>query len=272
MSLNHDIGELGRQNYLIQWDPKRLESVGHQFQNELRRSITELLSTITAHNEKPQFTTIGLERLCGNVSDPHHSFAVDSVTWGFSLTEPQITKALGYFLDPETHGEAGVQRCMAFMRALYRATGKADPETELQEINPSTLEVEAERCTEDGAGSKRIDLAIEWKTFDERHRLVLLECKFDHILTDGQLSSYQKYAEQELVQGNGDYELFLVVDRLTERTTAELTDNKQWRMLTWRALIRRIEHELADDTALLSKQDFARLRRTILDKCYPYAF
>lgn len=268
MSLNHDISELGGRNYPIQWDPKKLESVGGQLQNLLRRSITELLSTITAHNEKPQFTTIGLERLCGNVSDPHHSYAVDSVTWGFSLTEPQITKALGYFLDPETHGEAGVQRCMAFMRALYRATGKADPETELQEINPNTLEVKAER----GAGSKRIDLAIEWKTFDERRQLVLLECKFDHVLTDGQLSSYQEYAEQELFQGNGDYELFLVVDRLTERTAAELTDNKQWRMLTWRALIRRIEHELTDDTALPSNQDFARLRRTILDKCYPYAF
>lgn len=257
--------ELRGWNQPIEWEPDPLERIYERLKTTLQKNIPKL-AAMAEHGEGIEYSTAELIRLYGDVRSPWHCFSCKPVEWGFNFTEPQVTKALKYFLSPKFHGETGGRRCGAFIRALYLAAGRARPEDtplEFSNAEQATLKVKVECPIEEGAKSKRIDLIFQWKTLDEVNRMIILEFKFGHHVTEGQLQAYEGYCETDNKPDN--YGLFLVAKCLTGRTANELAkgENARWIPLTWRSLIRRFEGELNEDESLPSSEDFARLRRTI---------
>ncbi|MBA2781114.1 PD-(D/E)XK nuclease family protein [Billgrantia kenyensis] len=210
----------------------------------------------------PAYLSIVPASLYGDVSARRHAFAVEGLNWGIRLSEPQVTSALVNFLSPTVFTDAGPRRCAALVRALYRAAGRMDERLRLDPLlaTPGTLEVAAERRT----GDRRIDIAIEWfdgpTTDKTSRRLVLIECKFDHHITSKQLPAYRQYAQRQTAEGG--YALFLLLDRLTSRTTRSIARNKDWQPVTWLAVLRYLEQELIQEPDE-GVEDFACLRRTI---------
>lgn len=266
MSLNHDIGELGGRNQPIEWEPDPLERIYERLKTTLQRNIPKL-AAMAEHGEGIEYSTAELIRLYGDVRSPWHCFSCKPVEWGFNFTEPQVTKALEYFLSPKIHGETGSRRCEAFVRALYLVAGRTQPEDiplEFSDAEQGILTVEAECSNLVSERGRRTDLIIKWTVKGAVTCMFVLEFKFGHHVTEGQLQAYEEHCRKVGVESD-NYELFLVAKRLTGRTAAELAkeENARWIPLTWRSLIRRFEFELSVDESLPSSSDFARLRRTI---------
>lgn len=227
------------------------------------RHMPKLITAAQQGNWSPNYSSAVFSGLWGDITDSGHAFSARAIDWGFKLTEPQCTKALAYFLASDGNEALSRSRCTAFVRALYRAAGRTDGASWMnpEKAKPNTLKVEAERLI----GQKRVDLALGWEdegdaTREAGRRLILIECKFNHHVTKGQLSAYRRFAHRSVKIDSR--ELFLVVDRMTSQTTKALQINQEWVPLTWRALIRRLEVELAA-LGVQVDHDFVRLRRTI---------
>src|SRR5690606_9423986 len=225
------------------------------------RHLPTLLAAAQQGNWTPGYSRAPVVQLWGDVTHSEHVLSVQPIEWGFRFTEPQCTKALAHFLNGDGDETQSRARCAAFVRALYRAAGKQDEgRMNPESAKPNTLTVEAERSI----GKKRVDIALEWEdrrdVEQDNRRLILIECKFNHHVTDGQLSGYRKFASSRAKVGSR--ELFLVVDQMTSHTAQTLRKNNDWAPLTCRALIRRLERELAVGGVQVDG-DFVRLRRTI---------
>lgn len=233
------------------------------------RHMPTLIAAAQSGNWLPDYSTAAVTQLWGDVTDPGHVFNAQAIDWGFNLTEPQCTKALAYFLGAEGDESLSRHRCAAFVRALYRAAGLSNHTglLSLENVKPGTLILEAEKVVDRG----RVDLALEWKDKERVNqasdrRLILIECKFNHHVTEDQLLIYRKHADRHAK--GVPRALFLIVDQMTSQAARELrrSCNKEWIPLTWRALIRRLEIELMA-LGLPADQDFVRLRRTIWNMC-----
>ena len=116
-----------------------------------------------------------LEIVFGSFGPDHafHSFTPD---WGIELSEPQATRGLAYLLGRGS-GKLRAARIRAFLEALKVPNLPDDGILERAKVL---------------AEQDRIDLEIRFPAApNDRLRVVIVEAKFRHQLTEGQLRSYR---------------------------------------------------------------------------------
>ncbi|MCW2309763.1 PD-(D/E)XK nuclease family protein [Rhodobium gokarnense] len=159
------------------------------------------------------------------VRDASHSFYAPRLDWGFRPTEPQATDGLAHLL---MAGDASLRarRIAAFLRALG---------------TPSIPSVDVLEQAEARAEVDRIDLEILIPTADPRKRRpIIIEAKFGHHLTTGQLSRYLKARRNSRYDyANGDFVLLAENDRAAKRLKGRQVT--KWRLVTWQTLWLRFE-------------------------------
>lgn len=271
---------LGVRKYPVEWNDEPLHIICGLRKGAGYRYLKELV----ACDFDVEYDVGAQSKLFGDIGSPYHSFSNATMQWGFCLTEPQITSSIAYFINPDVQGERGVERCKAFVKALYRAAGVVDSKGILPSINDAkkgSLKVESERpvkvVTSDGDKNKRIDISIEWRTQSDKLQVVFIECKFDHYVTNEQLDDYENHAKKMICERgvkNGDYQLFLMLRKLFGRNEEEIDilDNKDWKSLTWHTFLHRLDIEVelglkvAGDDVGPSAKNFAQLRRAVWEK------
>ena len=188
----------------------------------------------------------------------HHLFHAEPVSW-VRLTEPQATSAFVQFLNAEDR-TVRKERVRAFLRALGAGGGRRGAV-----LRKASAEAEA-----DAGQHKRIDILLRWQDDSDRSRGAVVEAKFGHHISTGQLSRYR----ERLLRGiEGRYRsdpgpqeellLFVVSSRRRRHDDKALGRNKDWRWMSWRSLL------LGYDRALEPNHDddeFRQFRRTLWDR------
>ena len=190
---------------------------------------------------------------------PHHFFHAEPVNW-LQLTELQATKAFVHFLNADG-GIVRNKRIQAFVVAL--GSGRKQQNVALHKAC-ATAEAPA------GKG-RRIDLLIEWIDAAGFERGAVVEAKFGHRITTGQLRMYKRHLRERVERPYRQSQsapmehpvLCVVSPRRRSDDEKALRKNKGWRWISWRSLL------LAYDRALESAcddDDFRQFRRTLWDR------
>ena len=190
----------------------------------------------------------------------HHFFHAAPLGWvgRARLTEPQVTKAIAYFLhseDPITRGGR--------VRALLTALGSRTEDVAGNARATAEASVAGKR--------QRIDLLVEWRDGRGFDRAAAIEAKFGHGVTTGQLPAYRghllrverRYRGAEHDGGPEPPLLFVVSSDYRKGDARALAKNRDWRWKSWRSLL------LAWDRFLDPQHDdeeFRRFRRTLWDR------
>nr|CAA6819605.1 MAG: Unknown protein [uncultured Thiotrichaceae bacterium] len=198
----------------------------------------------------------------GKLCSDQSMFRYNSVQWGFSFTEPQITKSLAYFL------KRSPSACWYFLAALFRCDPLLLEAKILVEKVAflKTASVDVEVATEKG---KRIDLVIFWCSPTGQKSCIVIECKLGYSLSDGQLENYTHFVRHE--SECAQYHMFVVAQRRDAKTDEELSENEEWRYREWEGVLRRWEcYITSDENRRFCDEpemgDFARFRRTIWER------
>lgn len=192
----------------------------------------------------------------------HHFFHAAPLGWvtHVRLTEPQITKTIAWFLNSTDH----VAR-WGRIRALLAALG-----CRLEGIEGVPGKV---RVTDQApvACKRSIDLLVEWQDGAAFSRAAVIEAKFGHDVTKGQLKTYRRhllgierrYRQAGHIDGPEPPLLFIVSPSYRKSDARALTRNRDWRWKSWRSLL------LAYDGYLDPQHDdetFRQFRRTLWDR------
>lgn len=178
----------------------------------------------------------------GHIDSPNHLLNVPDWNWGIRLTEPQVTKGWQHFLSPAAVGhDLAAKRVAVFYEAICIAS-KRQPTG----ISISDLSVEAEHSLQIGGRRKAIDLLFRWKeqSASEQNCAIVVELKFGHVLTTGQLPSYKKYVAQQFIKGDGARHksgFFVLSPRTRRRDQNKLRRNTDWSVAYWPAFLRAFE-------------------------------
>ena len=189
----------------------------------------------------------------------HHFFHAAPLGWvsRVRLREPQVTKAIAYFL----HSEDPVTR-EGRIRALLAALGSRTEEV----VGKARATAEAPV-----ADKRSIDLLVEWQDGRGFDRGAVIEAKFGHDVTKGQLRTYRRhlrrverhYRRAQHEDGPEPELLFVVSPDYRKSDARALSRNKCWRWKSWRSLL------LAYDWFLDPQHDdgaFRQFRRTLWDR------
>jgi len=180
-----------------------------------------------AHQPAPPFAPAPVREALA--LHPYHALVRGAPDWGFRLTEPQATKGLEHM----------VRGNPARMRGLLDGLGIVASGVEVAE---ATIEAELHR----------IDLLIRLA-----ERAIIVEAKFGHRVTAGQLSTYwTKTAPRARTQG-----VLLLID---PETAPDLHPKQRgkWHTRSWAALLIALERAMAaspDD----DDEDFRLFRRLL---------
>jgi len=242
------------------WDADPMLVWRRRVSGRIAMATPELLAMLL--EDPPRFAAADLGHVFGKL-DSSHAFHVAPLDWGMRLTEPQATGALAHLLS-HPHREIKAQRIKAFLHALGMRF--LDPDT----YDFGAAEITAERLTRDNL---RIDLELllPWTRSHAtpskpKYRAILVEAKFNHKITPGQLSAYQKHQLQfalTYIPKTLDENLIVLGLRKDRSVADHLKDNPSWRFLSWRTLLVNFERALpaaADDA------NFRLFRRTIWDR------
>jgi len=185
------------------------------------------------------------------LDDERQCFTEGRTEWT-NFLEPQITRGLVHFLNtgPTRLRKA---RCVAFARAVSAC---CKPEHRRSFPNhPRQVRVVAEE--------KRVDILVELNDANDRFG-VAIEAKFNHRLTKGQLKNAVEHTRER--DWDLDRSCFLVVGPHLDRLDCDIMKrNKAWSSVTWWALLRHLESELAVE---VDCADFRRFRSTIWSQSY----
>ncbi len=161
---------------------------------------------------------------------PHHSFSIPEFDWGIRLHEPQITKGLAALLNL---GDTQIrtQRLLAFLKAFG-----------VQNIQAGDLVDATVHAEKVGHNNCRIDILVDniYCQPDGDAKAVIIEAKFGHKITKGQLSNYWntvKYKKEGFILG------------LTEQAANGLTgrQSKLWKFISWRDMWLKFEKHRPDE-------------------------
>ena len=175
-----------------------------------------------------------------------HLFRAEPLVPWMTFTEPQLTKGLAYYLkaaEPDTR--------IARVRALLEGLGAAELGSDMSEVM-----VTAEAPT---SKNKRIDLLIEWNDSSKMRYAAVIEAKFGHDVTSGQLPAYRTHLRKIA----RDRQLLAVVSpRPSRSSTRALQRNRDWRWIAWRDLLVAHERALPVDC---DDEGYLQFRRTLWD-------
>jgi hypothetical protein len=121
------------------------------------------------------------------------------------------------------------------------------------------------------AEGKRIDLVMRWRSAQGLPCLAVLECKFGHYISKGQLPSYQRYVQ---AQAEGEHYRFLVVSHLDSKSQTIVShprNREYWRQVKWKRLLQRWETYLSHSSEPIDLEDFARFRHTLWQKALQHS-
>lgn len=146
----------------------------------------------------------------------YHAFAAPRLLWNVTLTEPMATRTLAGFL---ATGPTHIRK--ARIRAFLLSLGLSEDDL-IGDFGRSRV------TAEEG----RIDLKIVWPN-DENgsQRVVIVEAKFGHKITKGQLSKYSKATRR--LHGNLDHCVLLTLDDAALRDL-HWTQIDLWKNVLWR--------------------------------------
>ena len=186
-------------------------------------------------------------------AEANHGLLFQGIDFLPNLTEPQVTKALAAALDAPTEPERRRERIMDFLVAL------GSPE-EIRDglfcdAAASYPRIEAEwntrYCVEDGIERRRkqgaLDLVLWGPNRDGAVPMVVVEAKFGHQVTDGQLENYTRWVERN----TGSYSRVDKVILSVHGGRKEQNRSEGWRNVSWFSLIRRWEEQSSEDCTSL---------------------
>jgi hypothetical protein len=177
---------------------------------------------------------------------PNHTLSAE--TWlGFELTEPQAGRGIAHFLCVADEPEENRRRCRTALRALLPAE-PADS-TFMQSLEQARdLNVHAEApCKRDR--NRRIDLEFRWTGIDGQPRIAVVEMKFGHVVTVGQLSNYRSHALYYGGQNLANVRLILLTITGKRHHGRRKIDHQDWIPVSWINFLRRWEQEIAADNS-----------------------
>lgn len=181
-----------------------------------------------------------------------HGLACDLGDYVAEQQEPQITGALANALHARGM-PIRWQRIRTFLQALGVEEGLLRSLEGCKE-NPERVVVQAEDPTDDG---RRMDLRISWPGEDPvKLDGVVIEAKFGHEVTEGQLPAYESWAQRYL-NPQGSQLILLTV----EGEQAQADERFHWHPVSWLQLMRRWEGLLPD-----AAQELALVKQLIWQK------
>jgi len=151
----------------------------------------------------------------------HHSFNAPFLNWHFKLSEPNVTQTLAMFLN-EGPDDVKARRIHAFLVAL-----KTPDIPELDRLSHCIVMAEKDR----------IDLEI-WipQGSSGQYRPVIVEAKFGHKVTQGQLSKYTGTRRKDKVLIFKERHCVLLALDDTEMKNLVGKQNNIWKFVAWRDL------------------------------------
>lgn len=155
---------------------------------------------------------------------PDHAFDEEPLKWGFGLTERMATETLARFLTAGC-GATRARRAHAFLQAV----GLPEDCASLDALQRCVVIAEEDR----------IDLKIVW--IDERGKdvVVIIEAKFGHKITEGQLAAYR--ATVERMHRNEPYASILLTLDDSVCTALKGKQRTIWKQVDWRNFWLRFE-------------------------------
>jgi hypothetical protein len=193
-----------------------------------------------------------------------HTLRKSRVEFGFNPTETQLNKALCSFLEAGGSEDLSRKRIRSFLKALfYNSTDN----TFFDEFDKkdNNIWVDSEFSVS-GKKKNRIDLAIGWSVESEKNSqyLVVIENKFKHRVTTGQLSAYRIFAKNKC-QNSDNIFLFLVSPEGSPPESKRSRGYPPWIGRSWLNLLRGWDQSI-DEYTEIDNQDFLRFRRILWDK------
>ena len=162
---------------------------------------------------------------------PDSSLMQPRLEWKMSLSERIATETLARLLNA-----GGVQARAPRIDAFLRALGLGDSELGVTSGRLTSAQVLSEVPALDG---RRIDLKFVWRDAGNQERVLVVEAKFGHVVTEGQLHCYRdttKKHHPKAVQ----HRLILALAE-DAMLPVKRRDDGHWRFCSWRDLWLRFE-------------------------------
>ena len=192
------------------------------------------------------------EDLFGHL-DSYHPFHYQR-SLGFAATEQQITRGISYFIDPSVQGKAGMKRLVAWVQSILASHVNGNLILQsLKSEGMRSLEIHAEYPM---PGQRRADLLIRWSNSGNVYA-VIVEAKFDHHVTTGQLSTYRMQLKKFVSESQ-----YGALVLLTKSGDEAPPNNKDWHPKAWFTVMSNWECLLNDDKDL----GFSLFRQFIWNK------
>ncbi len=214
------------------FDPAPIQRVRLRTRGVIRTTIPVL-----ARQPIPPFRTATINNTFS--LHPGHMFVALQPDWGWRLTETQATRGLAHLV-MQRDKEMRIQ-------ALLAGLGIAVESGELSD---------AEVVAEEG----RIDLLIRWAA---NTRAVVVEAKFAHRVTKGQLSKYRQQS-QKTVPPKGTRYVLLLLDP-EENVLLRGPQRASWTIRTWAACMMTMERCLRKPGAK-DDDNFRQFRRMLWER------
>lgn len=187
------------------YDPDALHRSAHQLETKHKTASNNLAA-------KPWISSFEQSSIASlfNFERPDHAFVSRDLDWGIRLTEPQVTRALAHLLD-RWPNEIRQQRIGSFLRSL----GVED-----------VVDHELEHCRV-VAEEQRIDLRFTWPGRD-----VIVEAKFGHHITRGQLADYRS----KIMPQGTQVDFILLALHASSRAPLRGRQHTIWKFCSWAQL------------------------------------
>ena len=220
----------------IKWQNQDLFNVANKFDKNTKNSAIFILKKYS-----PSWTDIltenlkkNMEQYIGKFSNANHGLNLLDKIYIPNLHERQVTEGFAQCLGSGDKTKK-YNKVLCFLKALRVSEDFLEKEEFLKKTawKNCNLAVEAEVETKD---NKRMDILISWTSPGKYHGVVI-EAKFDHKVTPGQLSAYKKYCSKE--KGIEKPELILLTNEGNQ-----YSKHKDWRPLSWLSLLTRLEKAL----------------------------
>ncbi|MFB1489093.1 MULTISPECIES: hypothetical protein [unclassified Thiocapsa] len=180
---------------------------------------------------------------------------MEPLDWGGRLLERQVTETLSSYLDPTKDSHAAA-RCAVFMQTLFDLSG--DPPIDTTKANRTELRIVAEHQIAWRKRTRRIDLLVELMR-EGRTRAAVLEFKFEHHATKGQLDDIEKWTSKNY----DECSLFFIAPDISAHKNIQ-DQYRAWTMLSWHTLLRRLEKNMQAASEKLDNEQYRIFRRNML--------
>ena len=184
----------------------------------------------------------------------NHCFGEASFSWIKPL-ESQITRGFVHFLTIGSFYQRR-ERCSAFVRAAFACAQKD------ASIDKAWIPIDVCAIAEEGD----IDILVQLTDGENRFGAII-EAKFGHKLTDGQLAKGERHvtAAGGRAWDTARSAFLVIAPTIKDIAPSQLAAAPNWRPASWWAFLSRLESEMQ---AGIDCGEYRRFRRTVWRKAY----